>query len=84
MIFVLKGEMKVEEPDPGGPCGCPLYHCSKTRTNTNTLQMPQYSMKLKYKCVYVSLCVCVCREGRSVSVSGHDDIEPGPVYGAIL
>ncbi|XP_059362862.1 otogelin-like protein [Carassius carassius] len=23
------GEMRVEEPDPGGPCGCPLYHCKK-------------------------------------------------------
>ncbi|KAI2653362.1 Otogelin-like protein [Labeo rohita] len=23
------GEVRVEEPDPGGPCGCPLHHCKK-------------------------------------------------------
>ncbi|KTG01652.1 hypothetical protein cypCar_00011127 [Cyprinus carpio] len=29
VTFVLKGEVRVEEPDPDGPCGCPLYHCKK-------------------------------------------------------
>uniref|UniRef100_A0A671KM56 Otogelin-like protein n=1 Tax=Sinocyclocheilus anshuiensis TaxID=1608454 RepID=A0A671KM56_9TELE len=66
----------VEEPDPDGPCGCPLYHCSKTQTNTHTLQMPHYSIKLKR--VYVSLCVCVCVEKADVCLfQGVTILNPG-------
>lgn len=56
----------MEDPDSGGPCGCPLYNCSKTQTNTHTLKMPCYPMKLKHKSVFMYLCVFVCVEKAEV------------------
>uniref|UniRef100_A0A673K063 Otogelin-like protein n=1 Tax=Sinocyclocheilus rhinocerous TaxID=307959 RepID=A0A673K063_9TELE len=80
-VSCAPGAVLVKRPvpdNPGGPCGCPLYHCSKTRTNTNTLQMPHYSVKLKYKCLFMCLCVYVCVEKAEVCLfQGVTILNPG-------